>query len=255
MKILSGFLLFVLLAFSQEVLAQKSAQELFVEAGQAYEAGNLGLAQRLLNESLAMSPQSATALNLGRVHLKRGDPTQALEMSESLLGGTYGELSEERTKDVKALQSEAMKQVGHVKVVVEGDFASLNLDGRSFQTKAKSSMTLPVNPGAHVLVGKCAPNSTLCTADVNRTFEVGASETKTLTLRSIAAPAIKLEPKNEEAKESSKSFFKTPWPYLIGALLIGGAVVVGLGAGGRFRTSPQPDPSGIYPTVTAHFPY
>jgi len=227
--------------------AQKSAEELFVEAGDAFESGNLGLAQQLLSESLALSPQSATALNLGRVHQKRGDPTQALEICESLLAQKYGVLSAERTAAVTELKAEARKQVGHAHIRVLSPFQSINLDGRDF-LPSKEELKLPVNPGAHVLLARCPPKNALCGGDVSKTFDVRAGEVVKLVLKASKTVATSQPSKTK----LSGGFFKTAWPWVIGTVLIAGGVALALWATGTFKSRPDSDPQGIYPTVMAH---
>ena len=228
----------------------ETAERLFREAGAAYEAGNLGTSQRLLERSLATFPTAATAINLAQVSLQRGSPVRTAEIAAALLAEEYGRLSVRHREIVEALRDQADEQLGSLTIVMRAPFSEVLLDGRRLALPGGGgSIVVPVNPDSHVVLGTCpADGVDGCPAGTTRE-EVHVAPGGSAVVELFPPPETARP--NRDVPPDDSSVWESPWLWLAAAAATSAGVVAVVGATGGFDASPEPDPNGIYPVVEA----
>ncbi len=109
------------------------ARRQFEDAVERLEAGRFAEARDMLNQSLALAPNPATAFNLGVAYRGTGETLRAVEVLSSLLAAKYGPVKGERRAEVRALLAAVRAEVATLTIETRGaPSADVRIDGRSF---------------------------------------------------------------------------------------------------------------------------
>jgi hypothetical protein len=129
------------------------ARRQFEDAVERLKAGRFAEARDMLNQSLALAPNPATAFNLGVAYRGTGETQRAVEVLASLLAGKYGPVKGERRAEVRALLAAVRAEVATLTVVARGAAAAdVRIDGRSFgATDDGGRVVADVDPGERVV--------------------------------------------------------------------------------------------------------
>ncbi|HMJ16083.1 MAG TPA: tetratricopeptide repeat protein [Polyangiaceae bacterium] len=129
------------------------ARRQFDDAVERLKAGRFAEARDLLNQSLALAPNPATAFNLGVAYRGTGETQQAVEVLSSLLSGEYGHINSERRAEVSALLAAVTAEVGTLTIETRGAaVADVRVDGRSVgASRAAGRVVAKVDPGERLV--------------------------------------------------------------------------------------------------------
>lgn len=129
------------------------ARRQFDAAVDRLKEGRFAEARDMLNQSLALAPNPATAFNLGVAYRGTGETQRAVEILSSLLSGAYGRINAERRAEVSALLAAVRAEVGTLIVATRGAAAAdVRIDGRSFgSTPDGGRVVVRVDPGERVV--------------------------------------------------------------------------------------------------------
>ena len=132
---------------------QAEAKRLFEEGKEAMSVGRFSEARGRFKKSLELVPKASAAFNLAVALRGMGQPKEAHDVLQALLGGKYGELPKERRGQVQSLADEARRDVARLAIAVKGaPRASVLVDGaRMGDVRAGQKLTLDLNPGERVV--------------------------------------------------------------------------------------------------------
>jgi hypothetical protein len=226
--------------------AEAEAERYFREARDAFDAQRYADAQRLLEESLSLSPRASTAINLARVLRSLGKQLEIIVTIEALLAGRYGEVAAERLTEARELMAEARQNLATIVVRASGeDSVAIRVDGiRVNELGDGDAYEQELDPGEHVIIG---------VTDDGRLREVsvdlGSGERREV--------ALSFSPRPEREASEGGSSGTSPWVWvaIAGGVLAVGAIVLAVflatSGSGSTTSPPVEDPQGVFPVIEA----
>jgi len=138
------------------------ARTLFEEANAALENGRFAEARDLLRRSLELSPNAASAFNLGVALRGTGETRAAVEVFEALLEGEYGEISGGQNVEVRRLLRETRGEIAVLHIRVEGaETVVVRVDGEQVaEADDGETISHEVDPGEHVITASAPRRQT-----------------------------------------------------------------------------------------------
>lgn len=210
------------------------ARALFEEAAAARGEGRWADVRRLLEESIAVFPQFATAWNLVTAEERLDDLPAAEALLIRIRDGEFGALeTKERSAVLKRLER-VSRELGTLLVEVTGQDATIEVDGVSRgPAPAAKSAALRVTAGTHLVVAVGRDGRRL-----ERSLDVARGAERTVRLSFPAAlevaPSTLGAPILDPPPEPSPSAWSSPWLWgAIGAAVVGGAVLTVVVLSGR----------------------
>jgi len=204
------------------------ARRLFEQASRARDAGHWSEARSLLERSLAASPRFSTAWNLATALERTDDTVGALELLLDVQAGRHGPVTDAERASLAERVAELSRHVGTVVVVVDAPGADVRVGDRPpVRADASGRATVRVEPGA--LPISVADHGRRAT----RRVDVGAGTVHEIEIAlppPIEGPRQASAPRPRRRAEGGPS----PWIWVaVGAAVVaGGALAVGLAAGG-----------------------
>jgi hypothetical protein len=196
---------------------EATARALFEEAKERIRAGELAAARDLLERSLELSPNPASAFNLAVVLRAMGRAVEAGDYLEALSGGRFGELTAREEAEIERLSSQVDEEVARIVLTTEAVGAvRASIDGDGVGVIDPSTeATRRVDPGDHVVEAWTEDGR-----HFREELSVVRGDYRTIALAFPDAPAT-----GDDA-DTGTTVFESPWFWVITGVVVAAGVAV-----------------------------
>lgn len=213
---------------------EAEARELFEAGLAAAERGDPGAAVDLFQRSYELFPHPGTLLNVALYRREAGRPLGAYQAFTELLERFGPVISAETRERARTHLSELEEELATVEVATDPPGATLRLDDREVGVTPLPE-PLRLEPGDYRLEARLEGYEP---TGLTLELTAGLNPLVELTLREIPPEAP--EPTAPAPDEPERSFWRGPWPWVIGGLLL-----LGAGVGLTVGLWPDDDPSPV----------
>lgn len=212
---------------------RQRARHLFEQGMAAAEDEDYEGAIEALRESQEIYPLSGTLLNLALFQDRAGRRLEAHRSFSELIFRYGDEISGGARSQVNVRIRELDASLARVEVVTEPPGAMIRIDGEE-QGTTPLPVPLVLEPGAYVVEARLDGFES-----EQETVDLSAGEMSRVELILSPRSEEPSNPRGSPSSEARRSFWRGPWPWIIGGIILAGSAAAVLGV---TLSNDEPDP-------------